>query len=140
MPIYISTSEWRKKLDLNLSPGDRQNNAAIIGEKDQSIREAIAKSKAIIDRKYMPMLLQSGSRKHTKDIERAMKSETKLLEKHMTKSIRAPAGKITFKHVSVAYVNRTFGLSLTTAENDIADAICLGACWFAGNIKQEKSQ
>jgi len=36
-------------------------------------------------------------------------------------------GKITRKHLSVRYVNENFGLAFGLKDNDIADAICLGA-------------
>jgi Holliday junction resolvasome RuvABC endonuclease subunit len=35
-------------------------------------------------------------------------------------------GKVTWKHLSVNYVNQKFNLDLLLAQNDIADAICLG--------------
>lgn len=41
-------------------------------------------------------------------------------------------GKIGKKHLSVRYVNETFGLSFKMKDNDIADAICLGAAYVAG--------
>lgn len=40
-------------------------------------------------------------------------------------------GKITPKHLAVAWANDTFGLSLKKKDNDIADAICLAV--FGGN-------
>jgi Holliday junction resolvasome RuvABC endonuclease subunit len=35
-------------------------------------------------------------------------------------------GKVTWKHLSVGFVNSKFGLDLKLVQNDIADAICLG--------------
>lgn len=41
-------------------------------------------------------------------------------------------GKVTGKHLSVAYVNQRFGLSLKQGDNDVADAICLGEAYLKG--------
>lgn len=41
-------------------------------------------------------------------------------------------GRIGKKHLAVRYVNATFGLELKMKDNDIADAICLGAAYLAG--------
>jgi len=35
-------------------------------------------------------------------------------------------GKITPKHLSVAFANKTFGLNLKLKDNDIADSLCIG--------------
>lgn len=41
-------------------------------------------------------------------------------------------GKVTSKHLSVAYVNQRFGLDLAQKDDDIADAICLGEAYLKG--------
>lgn len=41
-------------------------------------------------------------------------------------------GKITKKHLSVAYANATYNLTLKIKDNDIADAICLGTAFIKG--------
>jgi hypothetical protein len=41
-------------------------------------------------------------------------------------------GKITKKHLSVRWVNETYGLDFRIKDNDIADAICLGSAYIKG--------
>jgi len=41
-------------------------------------------------------------------------------------------GKVTKKHLSVAYANQKYNLTLKVKDNDIADAICLGTAFING--------
>jgi len=63
----------------------------------------------------------------------------KALEMRLSKDQRAnnrdvsagkKRGRITTKHLSVAWANQRFGLSLKIKDNDIADAIGLSEAWF----------
>ena len=45
-------------------------------------------------------------------------------------------GKITAKHLAVAWTNQTYGLALKLKDNDIADAICIAHCGYAIAIKR----
>ena len=42
-------------------------------------------------------------------------------------------GKVTFKHLSVQYVNKEFKLEFKLKDNDIADSICLGVATLKQN-------
>jgi hypothetical protein len=41
-------------------------------------------------------------------------------------------GKVTKKHLSVRWVNETFGFDMKVKDNDICDAICLGSAYIKG--------
>jgi hypothetical protein len=41
-------------------------------------------------------------------------------------------GAVTKKHLAIRFVNATYGLDLKVKDNDIADAICLGAAYLNG--------
>jgi len=52
--------------------------------------------------------------------------------KNQSKKELGLKGKITKKHVAIRVVNERFGLSLIRKDEDIADAICLGAAYIEG--------
>jgi hypothetical protein len=41
-------------------------------------------------------------------------------------------GKVTKKHLSVRWVNETFGFNMKVKDNDICDAVCLGSAYIKG--------
>lgn len=84
--FYINTSEWRRVLNVNLTPADKLNNANLSKAK-----------KAGVSKKALGI-----------------------------------KGKVTKKHVSVRVANARFSLTLKVSDNDIADAICVGAAYVAG--------
>lgn len=93
---YVSSSEWRKAINLRLDAEQRRNNARL--------------SKA---KKWAQEMKQPIS---------------------VAKKKFGVAGKVTKKHLAVAYVNGRFGTSLLMKDNDRADAICLGCGFAAGAV------
>lgn len=77
--------------------------------------------------------LSKEQRKHNSILSKA-KKEAKLKGLQL-KSSKKGQGKITSKHLSVAWVNEKFGLKLLLNENDTADAIAL-ACY--GDQRSQK--
>lgn len=72
-------------------------------------------------RKTLGIKLSKEQRQHNKDV----KAKTKAGGRS-----KAGEGKITTKHLSVEWANKTYGLSLKLCQNDTADAIALAACKF----------
>jgi hypothetical protein len=86
---YVSTSEWRKRLDLRLSKDEKKQNKALKNAEDK----------------------------------KAFKEQQGI------------AGKKTQKHLSVDYVNKTFGQAFLMKDNDICDAICMACAAFDPNTQ-----
>jgi Holliday junction resolvasome RuvABC endonuclease subunit len=86
---YISTSEWRKQLNLHLSKDQKKNNSKVSKAKREG------KSKKVLGLK----------------------------------------GRVTPKHLSVAWANEKFGLNLRVKDNDIADALALGSAALMPDTK-----
>lgn len=140
VPRYVDSMVWRKHSGALMDPAHREHNASLIAAKEKEIEAAEVRVQEIVDRKYAPKIAGCTSKKVLREILRDMKSERKQLIADATKSIRAPAGKITYKHLSVHRANQLFGINLSLAENDIADAICIAYSRFAGNIVSKERQ
>ena len=73
--------------------------------------------------------------KEDKKNNKLLKLAKKVSEANKSKLDKAKLGikgSITKKHLSVRYVNETYGLDLLIGNNDIADAICLGTAYLKG--------
>lgn len=68
----------------------------------------------------------------TKDDKTNNKMVSKAKKESLSKKDLGVVGKITPKHLSVRYCNAEFNLQFKQKDNDIADAICLGAAYFKG--------
>lgn len=90
--VYVNTSDWRRKMDVHLTPADKRQNARL-------------------------------SRNKRKAAERGTKLDKKAL---------GIKGRVTIKHVSVRVCNEIFGLGLCAKDDDIADAMLLGAAYLRG--------
>lgn len=78
-------------------------------------------------RKMLSLKLSKEQREHNKNV-----------KKSKTRS-KSGEGKVTWKHLSVNYVNDRFGLKFKFKDNDITDAICL-ACSGLVFIKEINTQ
>lgn len=107
--VYIRTGEWRKIMGLRMTKEDKKGNLKKNRER--------AKLKARVIREKIKSL---GTRKENVETVSRLKKELKSLQ----------LGKITRKHLSVREANRLFGLELIQKDNDIADAVLLGASFF----------
>lgn len=115
--LYIDSSAWRSTIKLKLNDDQKRNN------------------KIIKLRKQVKDLSESDKPQEVR-LKKAQKELDKLLTKESTKI----KGKITWKHLAVAWVNEKFsGLNFKLKDNDKADAICLA---FAANeiLTKEVSQ
>lgn len=54
--------------------------------------------------------------------------EQRLHNKAVKAKVKNVRGKITPKHLAVAWVNQTYGLELLQKDHDAADAICMATC------------
>lgn len=79
-------------------------------------------------RRTLGIKLSPEQRKHNKSL-----SSKKSKLKKDGKVLRSTKGngKITWKHLSVAWVNNKFKLDLKVVDNDIADAICVASYYYA---------
>lgn len=84
-------------------------------------------------RRTLGIKLSPEQRKHNKSL-----SSKKSKLKKDGKVLRSTKGngKITWKHLSVAWVNDKFKLELKVGENDIADAICVASYAYATQSEQ----
>lgn len=74
----------------------------------------------------------SSSQRAANRVLSTAKSRAKTSGKALDKKKLGIKGKVTWKHLSVAYVNERFGFGLKMADNDVADAICLGCSFLMG--------
>jgi hypothetical protein len=82
-------------------------------------------------RKVLGLSLSKEDKKANKKLNVAKKlSET--TGKKLNRTELGIKGKVTKKHISVRYVNETYGLKLKLKDNDIADAICIGTAYLKG--------
>ena len=79
-------------------------------------------------RKGLGIKLSVDQRLHNKELKRRKKRAT------------SGNGKITWKHLSVAWVNQKFGLKLKLVNNDVADAICLASYGAIKSVQNAKEQ
>lgn len=84
--VFVSSSDWRKKLEIKLSASDKKNNSLVLKAK------------------------KSGVSKKTLGVK----------------------GRVNKKHLAIRWVNERYQLSLKAKDDDIADAICLGAAYWSG--------
>jgi hypothetical protein len=89
---YVNTSDWRRKMDVRLTPDDKRQNAR----------------------------LSRGKRK-------AANKGEKLDKKAL--GIR---GRVTIKHAAIRVCNSLFSLNLQAKDDDIADALLIGAAYLRG--------
>lgn len=136
IPSFVNSHAWRSATGVSMSDQDKQKNNSIDDAKSQQIAAMKARVKEQIDRKYNPLYAKCTTKKELKELAAKAKAEHKELETYFLKGIRAPAGKVTYKHLSVARVNKIFGRNFQHADNDICDAILIGLSRFAGTISQ----
>lgn len=109
--VYIRTGDWRRAVGLQLTRDQAKANL--------SRNLAKAKAEAAALRRQIKAL-GSGRANSMKVL--GLKNELYALHTFRT----------TRKHLAVWMVNRLYGMGLTIAGNDIADAILLGRSYFLG--------
>lgn len=82
-------------------------------------------------RQTLSLTLSKDQRKANAKLSRA-KREAAEDGRKLDKKALGIRGKVTWKHLAVAYANQHYGLSLKQKDNDVADAICLGTAYFLG--------
>ena len=82
-------------------------------------------------RRALAQRLSKEDRKNNAKVAKAKKTEDPLA----TKKALGVSGKITHKHLSVAWVNANFQLQLKLKDNDVADAVCLCAAAVQPGIR-----
>ena len=82
-------------------------------------------------RKVLGLTMSKEQKKNNAKLNKAKKQAEGTGTK-LDKASLGIKGKITKKHLSVAYANSTYGLNLKIKDNDIADAICLGTAYLNG--------
>jgi hypothetical protein len=85
-------------------------------------------------RQKINLRLSSSQRAANRVLSKA-KNQAAAVGQKLDKKKLGVKGKVTWKHLSVAHVHERFGLELKMAENDIADAICLGEAFCLGAEK-----
>lgn len=85
-------------------------------------------------RSGLEIKLSKEQRAHNKDLSEKKK---KAKEKGDIVKVGSGSGKITWKHLSVNWVNSMFSLGFKIKDNDIADAICLA---YFGHLKISQFQ
>ena len=127
---YISTSTWRKAIDLKLKPEHRELNNQIRSIRRDKRKEVVAE----ITKKYEPEFhrLSEGLTKKrdiskvSKQINRECQKEAgKIMSRFRVKINGRAVSEVNVKNLSVNYVNEKYDLNLKIGDNDIADAICL---------------
>lgn len=91
---YISTSVWRRTLQMKLSKDDKKNNSLVNAAKRSSKESGVS----------------------------IYEQKAKLKVK----------GKVTWKHLSVRYVNEKYGTAFLMKDNDVTDAVCMALAFLAG--------
>lgn len=82
-------------------------------------------------RKVLGLAMSKEQKKNNAKLNKA-KRQAEELGGTVDKAALGIRGKITKKHLSVAYANTTYNLNLKLLNNDIADAICLGTAYLKG--------
>lgn len=86
-------------------------------------------------RSYLKLKLTPEQKKHNAEVsKKKKKAKDNGLRVHNKKG----EGKITWKHLSVNWVNDNYGLDFKVKDNDVADAICLAVFGYRKNTKIEK--
>lgn len=125
---YLDSSKWRKLLDLKLDSNQKVNNKKL--KTDREMR------KAEIGRNWeeenQQAIEQDISGLKPRERNKILKGYEVSKKQYITKEMRKckSRGKVTFKHLSVQYVNKKFKLELKLKDNDIADSICLGVAYL----------
>lgn len=114
---YVNTGEWRGQA-LGLSVTTSKKRKAKLKKQLAAIQNDLkAQSKDASNEQKKA--LKASAEQQTAEIKAAMKNECLDV-------------KIDKKSIAVAYANVTYGLSLKKANNDAADAICLGTALAKG--------
>lgn len=114
---YVNTGEWRGQA-LGLSVTTSKKRKAKLKKQIAAIKKELKiQSKGVSDERKSE--LKIAAERQIAEIEASMKNECLDV-------------KIDKKSIAVAYANVTYGLSLKKANNDAADAICLGTALAKG--------
>lgn len=113
---YITTSQWRKTIELTLGDEGKEHNKELKKQKD-AYRKKLEEEyiKAIGVKELTNKAMKKGCDEYVKKHLKSFRSTVSPLAK----------GKITPKHLSVKYVNDKYNLDFKLKDNDIADAICM---------------
>ncbi|MDE2103616.1 MAG: hypothetical protein KGL39_40635 [Patescibacteria group bacterium] len=79
-------------------------------------------------RQCLGLKLTSAQRRDNARLSRA-KAEASASGTRLNKKALGLRGKVTKKHLALAYANQRYGLQLRVKDNDIADAICLATAY-----------
>jgi hypothetical protein len=82
-------------------------------------------------RKAIKLEMSSEDKKSNQLLSRA-KSKAKKSGAKLDKAALGISGKVTKKHLAVRWANENYDLQLKQKDNDVADAICLGAAFIEG--------
>lgn len=127
---YISTSTWRKTIDLKLKPEHRELNNEIRSLRRKKRDEVVAE----ITKRYEPefqrltegLTKKKDIKKVSKQIDKECKREAgKIMSKFRVRINGKAVSEVNTKNLSVDHANKNYSLNLKIGDNDIADAICL---------------
>ena len=82
-------------------------------------------------RKTLNLSLSKEDKKNNGKLSKATKA-AEIVGQKLDKKVLGIRGRIGKKHLSVRYVNEKFDLKFKMKDNDMADAICLGAAYLLG--------
>jgi Holliday junction resolvasome RuvABC endonuclease subunit len=82
-------------------------------------------------RRVLQQRLSKEDRKNNAKVAKAKKAANP----NAAKKAFGVSGKVTSKHLSVAWVNEHFGLKLKLKDNDVADAVCLCAAALQPGVR-----
>lgn len=137
---YISTSRWRKVLNIGLDSEQRIFNKQIKVERDQHKQKLHLEfckkyeweMKLKIDQALGKRIKNQIAKEYSDIIESEVNAE---MRKFRVKRESKVVGKINPKHLSINYVNEKFKMNFKTKDNDISDAFCIGTAFIEmGNI------
>jgi hypothetical protein len=134
LPVYLSTSEWRKLNCANLSQDEREYNARVKQERLKLRYELESKVRKSIESRYLPQMTGAGP-EAKKFWQKKISKEVKACVDSEMGKVRAVidgerVGQRTIKHVSVERVNKFYDMKLSLKDNDIAEAILLARGYY----------
>lgn len=132
---YIDTSEWRSLLGISLDKEQRQDNKEILNARKAEFHRIFVEVFDSYQVNRQTELAGAKGKREQNKINKRYEGLARTKTKERMRSFRFKEegkvkGKVGTKQLSVNFVNETFSLKLKLKDNDIADAICLGAAFI----------
>lgn len=128
---YLDSSKWRALLGMKLDSDQRSANKKLKNDREMRKAEIGKNWDTIFADEVSDAIKDLKPRERNKELKAFEIKKKQYVSKEMRKC--KSHGKVTFKHLSVQYVNKEFKLEFKLKDNDIADSICLGVATLKQN-------